>query len=171
MSRREEQNLGNLSTAVAALYTQYCHERCLFLSLVVKLSHRSWVTGCWLFKIANQNARCSLSWEYKGVQKKSSFQSSIVMKCLWGITLGGGSRVWKAPIAFIAAFMPLRLHNSWNVFFCILWITKIWEFQGSTCYYVRVKIITVLEVGSVLIFSHLGVIDQSTLSCQIPIVV
>lgn len=73
---------------------------------------------------------------------------------------------------FTVAFMPLRSCNNPSLLFVFLWITK----TGSSKDLLKVLCalvagISVLEIGSVLIFPHERAVDQSIRGHQRPVVV
>lgn len=77
---------------------------------------------CWLLKVGIENIKCSLSSGHRGIEKKPSFKSSIIMKCPWGVMLGTGNSGWSSIYA------P-DIMQQLKFVLCLLSITKkIWEF-------------------------------------------
>ena len=83
----------------------------------------------WLEK-GREKVNLSQSKGCKGIFKKQSCKSVIIMCQFWGIVVGDGILGCSAPMGFIDALTFLRFVKRWHLI-DFFFITKIGEFQGE----------------------------------------
>ena len=84
----------------------------------------------WLGK-GRKKVNLSRSKGCKGILKKQSCKSVIIMCQFWGIVVGDGIPGFNAPIGFIDALTFLRSIKRCHLLDFFIYITKLGEFQGK----------------------------------------